>query len=193
MTRGGGCASKELWKGGNMLYPLPAVLASVADTRRRGNLITLSWAGTVCTNPPMVSISVRPERYSYGLLREQGAFGLNLTTVSMARAVDYCGVTSGRDVDKVQAMGLEWMGASKLGQPLLEASPVNLECSIEQILELGSHHMFIARVEAVWASRRFLDEKGRLALDKAELLAYSHGQYYGLGEALGKFGYSIKK
>lgn len=184
---------KQKWKAGNMLYPLPAVLVSVANQEGRDNLITVAWAGTVCTNPPMVSISVRPERYSYSMLRDTGEFVINLTTEKLAFATDYCGVRSGRDGDKFQALGLTREEASQVCAPLLGESPVNLECRVKQVLELGSHHMFVADVLAVHVDPELLDERGKLHLDRSRPIVYSHGEYYGLGSMLGTFGYSVKK
>ncbi len=184
---------KQKWKAGNMLYPLPAVLVSVANREGRDNLITVAWAGTVCTNPPMVSISVRPERYSYSMLRDTGEFVINLTTEKLAFATDYCGVRSGRDGDKFQALGLTREEASQVCAPLLGESPVNLECRVKQVLELGSHHMFVADVLAVHVDPELLDERGKLHLDRSRPIVYSHGEYYGLGSMLGTFGYSVKK
>lgn len=184
---------KQKWKAGNMLYPLPAVLVSVANREGRDNLITVAWAGTVCTNPPMVSISVRPERYSYSMLRDTGEFAINLTTEKLAFATDYCGVRSGRDGDKFQALGLTREEASQVCAPLLGESPVNLECRVKQVLELGSHHMFVADVLAVHVDPELLDERGKLHLDRSRPIVYSHGEYYGLGSMLGTFGYSVKK
>lgn len=184
---------KQKWKAGNMLYPLPAVLVSVANREGRDNLITVAWAGTVCTNPPMVSISVRPERYSYSMLRDTGEFVINLTTEKLAFATDYCGVRSGRDEDKFQALGLTREEASQVCAPLLGESPVNLECRVKQVLELGSHHMFVADVLAVHVDPELLDERGKLYLDRSRPIVYSHGEYYGLGSMLGTFGYSVKK
>lgn len=184
---------KQKWKAGNMLYPLPAVLVSVANREGRDNLITVAWAGTVCTNPPMVSISVRPERYSYSMLRDTGEFVINLTTEKLAFATDYCGVRSGRDGDKFQALGLTREEASQVCAPLLGESPVNLECRVKQVLELGSHHMFVADVLAVHVDSELLDERGKLHLDRSRPIVYSHGEYYGLGSMLGTFGYSVKK
>ena len=184
---------KDTWKPGNMLYPLPAVLVSVSDGEGRDNVLTVAWAGTVCTNPPMVSISVRPERYSYEMLRRTGEFVLNLTTEKMAYAVDFCGVRSGRDTDKFEKLGLTKVKADQVGAPLIGESPVNLECKVRQILELGSHHMFVSDVTAVLVDEAFLDEKGKFMLNKAGLLVYSHGEYLGLGKRLGSFGYSVRR
>lgn len=145
---------KQLWKPGNMLYPLPVVMVSLADRDGRPNIITLAWVGTVCTNPPMVSISVRPERYSYPILKETGEFVINLTTKELAFATDYCGVKSGRDVDKFKEMGLTPIPASEVKAPMIKESPVNIECKVRQILPLGSHDMFLADVVAVHADEK---------------------------------------
>ncbi len=185
--------AKEIWKPGNMLYPLPVVLVSVADGDGRYNLITIAWAGTVCTNPPMVSISVRPERYSYPILRETGEFVINLATRELAYATDYCGVKSGRDVDKFSALGLTALPGEKVRAPLLGESPVNIECKVVQVTELGSHHMFLAEVAAVHADGKYMDGKHKFHLDRAEPIVYSHGAYFVCGEQLGTFGYSVKK
>lgn len=185
--------SKELWKPGNMLYPLPVVMVSVADRDGRPNIITVAWAGTICTNPPMVSISVRPERYSYPILKETGEFVLNLTTRELAFATDYCGVKSGRDVDKFMELGLTPLKAEHVGAPLIEESPVNIECKVREVLPLGSHHMFLADVVAVHADEKYMDEKHKFHLEKAEPIVYSHGAYLVCGEQLGTFGYSVRK
>lgn len=184
---------KELWKPGNMLYPLPVVMVSLADGDGRANIITLAWVGTVCTNPPMVSISVRPERYSYPILKETGEFVINLTTKELAFATDYCGVKSGRDVDKFKEMGLTPIPATEVKAPMIKESPVNIECKVRQILPLGSHDMFLADVVAVHAEEKYMDEKRKFHLEQAEPIIYSHGSYFGCGELLGTFGYSVKK
>ncbi|MGN0313929.1 MAG: flavin reductase family protein [Fusicatenibacter sp.] len=184
---------KQVWKAGNMLYPLPAVMVSVRGKDGTDNIITVAWAGTVCTNPPMVSISVRPERFSYQMLKESGEFVINLSTEKLCYAVDYCGVKSGRDVDKFEKLGLTKTEASQVCAPMIDEAPVNIECKVEQILELGSHHMFVARVLAVHAEETCMDEKGRFDLNLARPMVYSHGEYYGLGKKLGTFGYSVKK
>jgi flavin reductase (DIM6/NTAB) family NADH-FMN oxidoreductase RutF len=184
---------KELWKPGNMLYPLPAVMVSVADKNGRYNIITIGWAGTVCTNPRMVSISVRTERYSYHILKETGEFVINLTTRDLVYATDYCGVKSGRDVDKFKELHLTPMAASKVAAPLIAESPVNIECRVREVKALGSHDMFIADVVAVHAAKQYMDEKNRFHLEKADPIVYSHGTYYNCGEALGTFGYSVKR
>lgn len=184
---------KQEWKPGNMLYPLPAVMVSCQRPGEKPNIITVAWTGTVCTNPPMVYISVRPERYSYGIIRETGEFVINLTTERLARATDYCGVRSGRDVDKFADMHLTAVPSSHVSAPMIGESPVSLECRVKKVEALGSHHMFLAEVKAVHVDEAYLDEKGRLELARTGLLAYSHGEYYGLGKKLGSFGYSVKK
>lgn len=183
---------KQIWKAGNMLYPLPVVLVSVADGETQ-NILTVAWAGTVCTNPPMVSISVRPERYSYEMIKKSGEFVLNLTTKELVYAADYCGVKSGRDVDKFRELKLTALPAEQVKAPLIEQSPVNIECRVVQVQKLGSHDLFLAEVLAVHADEKYLDEKGRFDLSKADPVVYSHGTYYNLKEPLGTFGYSVRK
>ena len=185
---------KQSWKPGNMLNPVPAVMVSVADEAHRPNIITVAWAGTICTNPPMVSISVRPSRYSYDIIEKTGEFIINLTTEKLARACDYCGVVSGRDVDKFVACGLHSAPGSVLTDcPILEESPVNLECKVTQVIPLGSHDLFLAEVAACDVDESLLDENGKLCLEKAKLIVYSHGDYLALGKKLGTFGYSVRK
>ena len=185
--------SKQSWKPGNMLYPLPVVMVSAADKEGRDDIITVAWAGTVCTNPPMVSISIRPERYSYHMIRETGEFVINLTTEELAFATDYCGVKSGRDVDKFKETGLTREKAEKVKAPMIAEAPVSIECKVKEIRELGSHHMFIAQVAAVHADEKYMDEKNRFDLNRDRPIVYSHGEYLGTGKKLGTFGYSVKK
>lgn len=185
--------AKLNWKPGNMLYPLPAVMVSCTDGQGNDNIITVAWTGTVCTNPPMVYISVRPERHSYEMIRRTGEFVINLTTKELAQATDFCGVRSGRDVDKFTEMKLTKEAASAVAAPMIGESPVNIECRVTEVKELGSHHMFLAEVAAVHVDERYMNEKQKLELAKAEPLAYSHGEYYSLGELIGTFGYSVKK
>ena len=184
---------KQVWKPGNMLYPVPAVMVTVQDGEGKSNIITIAWTGTVCTNPPMLYISVRPERYSYHMLEETGEFVVNMTTKKLAKAADYCGVRSGRDVDKWKETGLTPEKAQAVSVPLIAESPVNIECRVKEVLELGSHHMFLAEVLAVDVDESLLDMGGRLALEKAEPVVYSHGEYYGLSELMGTFGWSVRK
>ncbi len=187
-------SSRQVWKPGNMLYPLPAVMVSCARAGERPDIVTVAWAGTVCTDPAMVSISLRPSRYSYGIIDETGEFVINLVTEELVRACDFCGVRSGRDTDKFQSTGLTPIAASSLDlAPMIAESPVNIECRVEQKLTPGSHHIFLARVTAVNADESYLDEKGRFDLNRAGLTAYSHGEYYALGRKLGTFGFSVRK
>ncbi len=185
--------AKQSWKPGNMLYPLPVVMVSVADQAGRQNILTVAWAGTICTNPPMVSISVRPERYSYHMIKESGEFVINLTTEELAFATDYCGVVSGRDHDKFAEMKLTALPGEQVSAPLIAESPVNLECRVTKIEELGSHHMFLAEVVAVHADERYMDAKGKFELADAKPIVYSHGTYFSLKEPVGSFGYSVRK
>lgn len=185
---------KQVWKPGNMLYPLPAVIVSTADKKGNDNMITIAWTGTVCTNPAMLYISVRPERYSYHMILESGEFAVNLTTKELARAADWCGVRSGKDTDKWKETGLTRGKAEKLiYAPVIQESPVNIECKVREVKELGSHHMFLAEVLAVQADNRYMKESGKFELNGAGLLTYSHGEYFLLGKKLGKFGWSVKK
>lgn len=181
------------WKPGNMLYPLPVVLISTASQAGEKNVFTVAWTGTVCSDPPMVSISVRPERYSYHMIEETGEFVINLTTKELAFATDYCGVVSGREVDKFEKMKLTPVRAEVVKAPLIAESPVNIECVVEDKKSLGTHDMFIAKVAAVHADEKYLDEKNRFCFDRAEPIVYSHGSYVSLGETLGTFGYSVRK
>lgn len=185
--------AKISFKPGNMLYPLPVVMASVADQAGHTNIITVAWAGTVCTNPPMVSISVRPSRYSYHMIEETGEFVINLTTRALAYAADYCGVKSGRDVDKWKETGLTPVKSDIVKAPCIAQSPVNIECRVVRKEQLGSHDLFLAEVAAVHADEQYMDEKGGFHLEKANPVVYSHGGYYDLGDKLGKFGYSVKR
>lgn len=180
-------------KPGNFLYPVPAVMVSCRDDQGKPNIITVAWAGTVCSDPPMLSISVRKSRYSHELIRKTGGFVVNLTTEKLVKAADFCGVRSGREVDKFRECGLTPGKGKMLDCPTIEESPVSLECRVKQVLELGSHDLFLAEVVCVQAEDRFLDEKGRFHMEETGLTAYSHGTYYSLGHALGTFGFSVKK
>ena len=185
--------AKMLWKPGNMLYPVPAVMVSVADSEGHSNIITVAWAGTICSDPAMVSISVRPNRHSYGMLCETGEFVINLTTEELAWVTDYCGVKSGRDVDKFKECKLTKLPATHVAAPLIAESPVNIECRVTERKALGSHDMFIAEVLSVHVSEEYMDEKGKFDLALARPMVYSHGEYYGTGDKLGTFGYSVRK
>ena len=196
---------KQNWKPGNMLYPLPAVMVSCQckDTvdpsctnpalQGKPNIITVAWAGTVCTNPPMLSISVRPERYSYHMIESSGEFVVNLTTEKLAYATDFCGVRSGRDIDKFKELHLTPLPSRHIKAPGIAESPVNIECKVHEILPLGSHHMILADVLGVTVDETYLDEKGKFDLSSANLITYSHGEYFLMGKKLGTFGYSVAK
>lgn len=186
--------AKQFWKPGNMVYPLPAVMVSCQDEKGFANIITIAWTGTICTNPAMLYISVRPERYSYSIIKNTGEFVINLTTKELIKAVDYCGVRSGKDVDKFKEMNLTAKKANQLNYaPIIEEAPVNIECKVKEIMPLGSHHMFIAEVVGVNIDDMYLNENGKFELNHSNLIIYSHGEYYGLGELLGSFGYSVRK
>ncbi len=184
---------KQLWKPGNMLYPLPAVMVSVAGKDGKNNILTVAWTGTVCSDPPMVFISVRPERYSYHMLKDTGEFVINLTTKELAFATDYCGVKSGRDVDKFRELHLTPLPAELVKAPLIAESPVNIECQVTEVKPLGTHDMFLAKVAAVHVDEEYMDEKNKFHLEEAEPIVYSHGAYFTVGSLLGTFGYSVKK
>jgi flavin reductase (DIM6/NTAB) family NADH-FMN oxidoreductase RutF len=185
---------KQSWKPGTMIYPLPAVLVSCGESEQEYNLFTVAWTGTVCTNPPMCYISVRPERHSYDIIKRTGEFVINLTTASLARATDWCGVRSGRDYDKFSEMGLTAEPAAVVSAPVVGESPVSIECRVRQVVELGSHDMFLADVVNVLVDEQYINpETGKLELDRAEIITYSHGEYFRLGEMIGHFGWSVRK
>ena len=184
---------KQVWKPSTLLNPVPAVMVTCVDGAGKPNIITLAWAGTINSEPPMLSISVRKERYSHGLIMDKGMFVVNLATEKLSFATDFCGVKSGRDTDKFAATGLTPEKASFVDVPMIKESPVSLECIVRNRLELGSHDMFIAEIVAVDVEESLLDEKGKLHIDKAGLICYSHGYYWTLGKSLGYYGYSVTK
>ena len=184
--------SKQIWKPGALLAPVPPALVT-CGTVEKPNILTVGWTGIVATHPAMTYISVRPERFSYPLIKEGGCFVVNLTTEKLAKAADFCGVRSGRDVDKFALCGLSAGEASTVSAPVLNESPVNIECRVSEIIELGSHHMFLSEITAIQVDDSLVDEKGRLCLDRAGLVAYAHGEYFALGDKLGTFGWSVKK
>jgi flavin reductase (DIM6/NTAB) family NADH-FMN oxidoreductase RutF len=185
--------SKIEWKPGNMVYPIPAVMVSVRDKEGKDNILTVAWVGTVCTNPPMVSISVRPERYSYKALEETGEFVINLTTEDLAYATDFCGVRSGKDYDKFKECHLTKEEGSHVAVSMIKESPVNIECKVREAHKYGSHTMFTADVLAVHVDDAYMNENGKFCLENANPIVYSHGTYFTMGEELGTFGYSVKK
>ena len=185
--------AKQSWKPGNMLYPVPAVMISCGRKGETPNIITVAWAGTICSDPVMVSISVRKERYSHSIIKETGEFVINLVTKDLTFATDYCGVKSGRDVDKFKEMKLTPVNIEGVDCPAISESPLNLACKVKEIKELGTHDMFIAEVIGVTVDDKYMTETGKFELNSTGLVAYSHGEYFELGEKLGKFGYSVKK
>ena len=186
--------SKQQWKPGTLIYPLPAVLISCGENEEEYNMLTVAWVGTICTNPAMCYISVRPERYSYDIIKRTKSFVINLTNEDMARATDWCGVRSGKDYNKFQEMRLTPQMAQKVKAPIILESPLSIECEVLEIKELGSHHMFIANVVNVQADERYIDPTtDEFRLSDAKLIAYSHGHYYKLGDEIGKFGWSVRK
>ena len=185
--------SKINWKTGNMLYPLPAVMISCAEEGKKPNIITVAWAGTICSDPVMVSISVRKERFSHDIIKNSGEFVINLVTEELTYATDYCGVKSGRDVDKFKKCGLTPIAIEGVNAPAIAESPLSLACKVKEIKELGSHDMFIAEVVGVTVDDKYMNKNGKFELNSSKLVTYSHGEYFGLGKKIGKFGYSVKK
>lgn len=185
---------KQNWRPGTMIYPLPAVMVSCGETESEYNILTVAWVGTICSDPAMCYISVRPERHSYPIIKRTGEFVINLTTEALAKATDWCGVKSGKDYNKFAEMGLTAGKSSVINAPIINESPVNIECKVKQIIPLGTHDMFIAEVVNVQADEQYINqETGAFELDKARLMAYAHGRYYKLGEQIGKFGWSVRK
>ena len=184
--------SRTIWKSGTFIYPLPAVMVSCGDMEK-SNIITVAWTGIMNTNPAMCYISVRPERYSYNIIKETGEFAINLTTKELAYATDWCGVKTGAKVDKFKEMKLTKQKAENIKCPLIEESPISIECKVKEIKELGSHHMFIADVLSIDVAEKYIDDKGAFDISKCELIAYANGGYYELDKKIGKFGYSVQK
>lgn len=184
--------ARQTWKPGTLVYPVPAVLITCSDGNR-DNVFTVAWTGTICSEPAMTYISVRKERFSYDLIKKSREFCINLTTKELAFATDYCGVRSGKNQDKFKEMNLTKENCSVIKAPMIKESPVTIECKVKEIKELGSHDMFIAEVVAVNVDEKYMDETGRFDMQKCDLIAYSHGGYYELGEKIGKFGFSVKK
>ncbi|GHU41091.1 flavin reductase [Clostridia bacterium] len=184
---------KQFWKPGNLLYPLPVIMVSCQRSGEKPNIITLAWAGTICSDPAMLSVSIRKERHSYDIIKETGEFGVNLVTEDLVYATDYCGVKSGKDIDKFGEMKLTPLPSKIIAPPGISESPVNLECKVKDFLPLGSHDMFLAEIVNVTIDDSYLDSTDKFQLNQTKLVAYSHGEYFGLGEKLGKFGYSVEK
>lgn len=184
--------SRKILNAGTLLAPLPAVMVS-CGTIEKANVMTAAWTGIINTKPPMAYVSIRPSRYSYGIIKESGEFVINLTTSKMVRETDLCGVKSGRDFDKLKKCGLHTEPASRISAPIISESPLSLECRVKEIIPLGSHDMFIAEILAVSADGIYIDSKGKINLNQAGLMAYSHGEYFALGRKLGSFGYSVAR
>ena len=184
--------SKEMWKPGTFVYPIPAVMVS-CGTMEKSNIITVAWTGILNTNPAIVYISVRPERYSYNLIKQQGEFVINLTTKDLVRQTDWCGVKTGAKVDKFKEMKLHKEKANFVKCPMIKESPVSIECKVREIKELGSHHMFIAEVLGINADEKYIDDKGAFDISKCDLITYANGKYFSLGKKIGRFGFSVQK
>lgn len=185
---------KQDWKPGTMIYPLPAVMISCGSTPEEYNIITVSWVGTICSNPPMCYVSIRPERYSHNIIKRNNEYVINLTTEKLAKATDWCGVRSGRNYNKFQEMQLTPGKASVVNAPIIEESPLSIECKVKEIIPLGSHDMFLSEVVNIKADEKYFDLKTeKFDLEHAKLLVYVHGNYYGLGQLIGKFGWSVQK
>ena len=184
--------SKLKWKPGTMVYPVPPVMVSCGDMEN-SNILTIAWTGIICTDPAMTYVSIRKERFSYDIIKSKGEFVINLASGDLARTVDYCGVRSGKDIDKFKECNLTKEAATEVGCPMIKECPINIECRVKEIKELGTHDMFMAEILAVNVDDKYLDETGRFDMEACNLLAYSHGQYYSLGEKLGKFGFSVEK
>ena len=184
---------KDYWKAGNMLNPLPAVMVSCKGLDGKNNIVTVAWCGNACTNPPILYISLRPERHSYNIIKETNEFVVNLVNKDLAFACDYCGVKSGKDHDKFKELNLTPIDSKYVNAPTILEAPVSLECRVKEIIPLGSHHMILADILGVTVDNKYLDENNRFNLYNSNLISYSHGEYYTLGEYVGKFGYSVKK
>lgn len=185
--------AKQIWKPGTVLYPVPAVMVSCGMFGKQQNIFTAAWTGTVNSDPPMTYVSIRPQRYSYKIIKETGEFVINLVTQKLAFACDFCGVRSGQDLDKFKEMKLTASKCSKIESPMIYESPVNIECKVKQTIPLGTHEMFLAEVVCVNVSDEYIDKSGKFHFNQSNPICYSHGNYYTLGKNLGKFGFSVKK
>lgn len=183
---------KQVWKGCVMTAPVPPVMVTVGDMEN-SNIITVAWTGTVNTKPPMTYISVRPQRYSYNIIKERGEFAVNLTPVPLIKKADFCGIYTGAKVDKFAKCGFTKEAASQISAPLIAECPIAMECKVRQMIPLGTHDMFLAEIVAVDVDEKLIDKSGKLRLDKANLAAFSHGEYFSLGQKIGDFGFSVRK
>lgn len=184
---------KITWKPGTMLAPVPAVMVTCQSKTSKPNIITIGWVGTICSEPPMVSISVRPSRYSYHLIKESGEFVINIPSKKLAKETDFCGVISGSKYDKFHETGLTQAKSNTVTTPIIAECPINIECKVKQEIPLGSHNMFLAEITSVQISKDYIDKDGKFLTDKANLLGYAHGTYVPLGKQIGTFGFSVKK
>jgi len=185
--------ARTYWKPGTIIYPLPAVMVSCGENPEEYNIITIAWTGTINSDPPMCYISVRPGRHSYDIIKRTGEYVINLTTEKLAKATDWCGCRSGSKYNKWEEMNLTAAPAKIVKAPIIEESPVNIECVVKDIVELGSHHMFVSEVVSVSVDDKFLNGKNAFSFSKANPLVYSHGHYFGMGKIIGKFGWSVEK
>lgn len=185
--------ARTYWKPGTIIYPLPAVMVSCGENPEEYNILTIAWTGTINSDPPMCYISVRPERHSYEIIKRNGEFVINLTTEKLAKATDWCGCRSGKKFNKWKEMSLTPAPSKIVKAPIIEESPVNIECVVKDIVELGTHHMFISNVVSVSVDDTYLNENDAFSFSKANPLVYSHGHYFGMGKAIGKFGWSVEK
>lgn len=185
--------SKQMWKPGTLLYPVPAVMVSCGSSEGEKNIITVAWTGIICSDPAMLYVSVRPERYSYNIIKESGSFVVNIPNKSLTYAVDFCGVKSGRNINKFEHLKLTPQKSNLVDAPSIGECPVNLECRVKEIISLGSHDMFISEILCVDVEEELLDRSGKLQLNKADLICYNHGEYRALAESLGHFGFSVRK
>lgn len=184
---------KQMWKPGTMLYPVPAVMVSCRNSDETNNIITVAWTGIICSEPPMLYVSIRPERFSYNMIKHTGSFVVNLPTKNLAYAVDFCGVKSGKDVDKFRHLKLTPEKSNLVSAPGIAECPVNIECRVKEVIPLGSHDMFISEILCVDVDEKYIDQTGKLHLNKADLICYNHGEYRALAESLGHFGFSVRK
>ena len=184
---------KIMWKPGTLLYPVPAVMVSSRNSEGINNIITVAWTGIICSDPAMLYVSIRPERYSYNTIKDSGNFVVNIPNRALAYALDFCGVKSGRDINKFEHLGLTAQKSNLVDAPSIGECPVNLECKVKEIIHLGSHDMFISEILCVDVEEKLLDESGKLQLNNADLICYNHGEYRALADSLGHFGFSVKK
>ncbi len=184
--------TKITWKAGTMLYPVPPAMIS-CGTLEHPNIMTAAWTGIISSEPPMTYVSIRPSRYSHGIIKESGEFVINLPTLAMVTAADFCGVKSGRDIDKFKETELTPAPCTQVRAPQIAESPVSIECKVKEIRNFGTHDMFLAEIVAVNVDDKYIDKDGKFWIEKTGLLAFAHGHYFTLGRNLGSFGFSVNK